>query len=96
MLSQSSRLPVRYTSLLLVADTRGRRLQMNYYSHLVLPVVIGLSAMSVSSGASPVADAPGQGLLLVANKGDHTLGIVDPEAGNEQESLARKIGRAHV
>jgi len=68
---------------------------MNYYSHLVLPVVIGLSAMSVSSGASPVADAPGQGLLLVANKGDHTLGIVDPEAGKQIATVAEDGTTGH-
>ncbi|MGA2987348.1 MAG: cytochrome D1 domain-containing protein [Terriglobia bacterium] len=33
--------------------------------------------------AAPKAPAPSRGLLLVANKGDHTLGIIDPVDGKE-------------
>ena len=44
-------------------------------------------ALAVSGeGGSPVAEAPdpaASGLLLVANKGDHTLGIIDPVAGKQ-------------
>jgi YVTN family beta-propeller protein len=40
-------------------------------------VLVALAAAGVSVDAAP---APG-GLLLVANKGDHTLGIIDPVAG---------------
>jgi YVTN family beta-propeller protein len=47
-----------------------------------LLVVLAVSA----EGGSPVTDTPATGsagLLLVANKGDHTLGIVDPVAGKQ-------------
>jgi YVTN family beta-propeller protein len=53
------------------------------YSRLLLPVVIGLTAMSSSSGTSPVDDGSRQAVLLVANKGNRTLGIIDPEAGKQ-------------
>src|SRR5712692_9351257 len=33
--------------------------------------------------AQPPDTAPARGLLLVANKWEHTLGIVDPEAGRQ-------------
>jgi YVTN family beta-propeller protein len=33
--------------------------------------------------AAPIGTSPSRGLLLVANKGNQTLGIVDPEAGRE-------------
>jgi len=33
--------------------------------------------------AAPKGPAPSSGLLLVANKGDHTLGIIDPVEGKE-------------
>lgn len=48
----------------------------------VLLIVLAATA----EGGSPVTDAPGApsgGLLLVANKGDHTLGIIDPAAGRQ-------------
>ncbi len=37
--------------------------------------------------AAEVPQRPGQGLLLVANKGDHTLSIVDPVSGREIERV---------
>jgi len=33
--------------------------------------------------AAPPGPVPSRGLLLVANKGDHTLGIIDPVEGKE-------------
>jgi len=44
--------------------------------------VLALAAEGGSrmTGAAP---APANGLLLVANKGDHTLGIIDPAAGRQ-------------
>ena len=33
--------------------------------------------------AAPKDPAPSRGLLLVANKGDHTLGIIDPVEGKQ-------------
>ena len=53
----------------------------------ILVMTVGLSAMSVSNGtASP--DAGAQGVLLVANKGDETLGIVDPRAEQQIATVA--------
>src|SRR5438445_10586748 len=45
---------------------------------VVLPLVV---VASPSSG--PSRGPASKGLLLVANKGEHTLGIVDPEAGRQ-------------
>jgi YVTN family beta-propeller protein len=47
-----------------------------------LLVVLAVAA----GGSSPMTNAsapPSSGLLLVANKGDHTLGIIDPVAGRQ-------------
>src|SRR2546425_447400 len=48
----------------------------------VLSLVI-LSAISVSSPARPAKGVPSEAVLLVANKGDQTLGIIDPMAGRQ-------------
>src|SRR5262249_58106734 len=49
-----------------------------------------LSAVSAAAAGSAVMAAPGlgparpsAGMLLVANKGEHTLGIIDPAAGKQ-------------
>jgi len=53
----------------------------------ILVMMVGLSGMSVSNGTvSPVAGA--QGVLLVANKGDQTMGIVDPHSGQQIATVA--------
>lgn len=53
----------------------------------ILGMMMGISAMSVSNGtASP--DAGVQGMLLVANKGDETLGIVDARAEQQIATVA--------
>src|SRR5438045_1464168 len=36
-----------------------------------------------SKSANPLAASNAFGLLLVANKGEHSLGIVDPDAGRQ-------------
>jgi YVTN family beta-propeller protein len=61
------------------------------YSHWVLLVPIGLAAMFVSSGTRPAGNPSSQAVLLVANKGDRTLGIVDPE-GNKQIATVAEDG----
>jgi YVTN family beta-propeller protein len=43
-------------------------------------VLVGLAAVAGARAQNPGPPGPG-GLLLVANKGDHTLGIIDPVAG---------------
>jgi YVTN family beta-propeller protein len=45
---------------------------------LILPLALGLSPMSISD-ATPAAGP----VLLIANKGEQTLGIVDPQAGKQ-------------
>jgi len=42
----------------------------------------GLLAVTLIS-AAPRSPAPSRGVLLIANKGDHTLGIIDPVAGKQ-------------
>ena len=39
--------------------------------------------MMTLCAAAPKPPAPSHGWLLVANKGDHTLGIIDPEEGKQ-------------
>ncbi len=54
---------------------------------LVLFAVWGLTAPPASSSA--------RGFLLVANKGDHTLGIVDPETGRQIATVAESGVTGH-
>ncbi len=42
-----------------------------------------------------IGNAPAEGFLLVANKGDHTLGIVDPGAGKELATVAEEGVTGH-
>src|SRR5947208_13986735 len=54
-------------------------------SNFVL-IFIVLATLVLPATATEPADsstAPARGLLLVANKWEHTLGIVDPEAGRQ-------------
>jgi YVTN family beta-propeller protein len=51
--------------------------------------VIVFAAMALPWGAAEArGPAHSRGVLLVANKSDHTLGIVDPEAGEEVATVA--------
>lgn len=45
-----------------------------------LPLIVGCLAMSNAGSPPPTA---AHGVLLVANKAEHTLGIIDPEAGKQ-------------
>ena len=47
---------------------------------------VGMILSFTLAGDSP--SNSGKGLLLVANKGDHTLGIVDPDAGQQLAAVA--------
>jgi YVTN family beta-propeller protein len=49
---------------------------------LTILLILGLSVMTTS------ADNPAQSMLLVANKGDQTLGIVDPRLGQQTATVA--------
>lgn len=48
-----------------------------------LMLMLGASLILLSSAARPPDNPPSHGLLLVANKGDQALGIVDPDAGRQ-------------
>jgi YVTN family beta-propeller protein len=48
---------------------------------LLILMVVGLSVMSLAR-AMPSSNSP-LGILLVANKGDQTMGVVDPHAGRQ-------------
>ena len=50
--------------------------------HLTLPLLFTL-AMSSLFAAQSHEGAAHKSLLLVANKGDHTLGLIDPESGRQ-------------
>jgi DNA-binding beta-propeller fold protein YncE len=51
-------------------------------SLLLLPALIGLSMLVSSENGIPDSNSR-EPVLLVANKAEHTLGIVDPEAGKQ-------------
>jgi YVTN family beta-propeller protein len=57
------------------------------YLELLLPLMFGLSVLSASYEI-PREGTLGEGSLLVANKGDQTLGIVDPKAGQQIATVA--------
>jgi YVTN family beta-propeller protein len=52
-------------------------------------LIVGLSA------AAPGDPTPSRGMLVVANKGDHTLGIIDPVAGKQVAVLEESGITAH-
>ena len=54
---------------------------------LVVPIVVVLSAMSASREIAPDAGS-GESVLLIANKGEQTLGIVDPQVGTQVATVA--------
>ena len=49
----------------------------------ILPVAVCLAAMTYSAQQADRLTPAAAGLLIVANKGDHTLGIVDPVSGRQ-------------
>ena len=51
------------------------------FTLLLIPVF--LTCVPAASPAAEPGSPPSPGLLLVANKGDHTLGIIDPAAGRQ-------------
>lgn|SRR5215813_3131517 len=64
------------------------------HPYLVLFVVLSMSAV-VGSSEKPTVDATSSGLLLVANKGDRTLGIVDPQAGQQVAAVPENDTTGH-
>jgi YVTN family beta-propeller protein len=49
--------------------------------YVVCGFVLGAVALLPLRAAAPAANSASRGLLLVANKGDQTIGLIDPEAG---------------
>src|SRR5438105_1811916 len=58
----------------------------------VVELLICALAMSISSGSQPMNRSS---ILLVANKGDHTLGIIDAEAGRESATVPEQGVTGH-
>jgi YVTN family beta-propeller protein len=60
--------------------------------------VLALAALTLASGGPP-PDAPAPssaaGVLLVANKGDHTLGIIDPVTGRQVATVEQSGVTGH-
>ena len=54
---------------------------MRQIHNCIVPIFI--TAMFAINGGSSLAKSPEGGVLLIANKGDHTLGIVDVAAGKQ-------------
>ena len=54
------------------------------HSHIFLPLLAGLAGVFVANAV----ELPANGLLLVANKGDHTLGLIDTAAGKMIATVA--------
>lgn len=61
---------------------------------ILLPLILGCVALLAASGASP-AGSISRGFLLVANKGDRNLGIIDPEAGKQVATVAEDGNTGH-
>ena len=59
--------------------------------HFILPLFVVLPLLSVS----PQGQSADSAVLLVANKGDHTLGIVDPVAGTQVATVAEDSTTGH-
>lgn len=57
-----------------------------------LPLVLGLSAMPASFETPAASSA---GVLLVANKGDQTLGLIDPQSGRQVATVAESGTTGH-
>lgn len=59
-----------------------------------MPMIFACAALLSSSGVSP-ANGASSGVLLVANKADRTLGIIDPQAGTQVATVAENGNTGH-
>ena len=57
-------------------------------SHFIMAMILGMSATLPTSEAQTTDRPAVQGTLLVANKGASTLGIVDPQSGQQVSTVA--------
>ncbi|HWB86104.1 MAG TPA: cytochrome D1 domain-containing protein [Bryobacteraceae bacterium] len=60
---------------------------------LLLPVILGFAGILLFAGPQP--SGSGKGLLLVANKGDRAMGIIDPESGTQVAEVAEGGNTGH-
>jgi DNA-binding beta-propeller fold protein YncE len=60
----------------------------------ILPMIFACAAWLPTSGASP-ANPASSGVLLVANKGDRALGIIDPKSGTQVATVAENGNTGH-
>ena len=60
----------------------------------ILPMIFACAVLLPSSGASP-ANPASTGVLLVANKGERTLGIIDPQSGTQVATVAENGNTGH-
>src|SRR5438477_12146693 len=56
--------------------------------HLVFSLILILSLMLTPSGTQAFDERTGRGMLLVANKGDRSVSIVDAESGRQVATVA--------
>src|SRR5437660_6396735 len=56
--------------------------------HLVFSLIVVLSLMMAPSRTQTFDERTARGILLVANKGDRSLGIVDPQSGRQVATVA--------
>lgn len=61
----------------------------------ILLLMLGSVVLASAAGASGAGKASEAGVLLVANKGEHTLGIVDPETGKQLATVAEDAVTGH-
>jgi DNA-binding beta-propeller fold protein YncE len=60
----------------------------------ILPMIFACAALLPSSGATP-ASSVSQGVLLVANKADRNLGVIDPKSGTQVATVAENGNTGH-
>jgi YVTN family beta-propeller protein len=53
---------------------------------ILLPLIVG--GLAISAGSRGATNSAMRGVLLVANKGEQTLGIIDPDSGKQVATVA--------
>jgi YVTN family beta-propeller protein len=68
---------------------------MRWVPAVLLLVSLGVGIGIVSARGDNSSNATGMHLLLVANQGDHSMSMIDPDAGHELARIATREVRAH-
>src|SRR5438034_11575606 len=63
--------------------------------HLVFSLILILSLMLTPSGTQAFDERTGRGILLVANKGDRSVSIVDAVSGRQVATVALGVTIGH-